>query len=94
MNRFIPTLLAACVAVSPVAAATCGNAALIDDYLRTSWGETQVGVGYLSGSEDLVVFYANKKTETWSFVRVDEDGISCVVSSGTGWVFTIQKPNT
>lgn len=88
MNRFIPTLLAACAAASPViASGECGNVALIDEYLKSKFGEAPAGFGFLGGTPDLMALYANGKTDTWSFVRVDKAGKACVVASGSGWSF-------
>ena len=61
----------------------CGPAPLIEQHLQEGYGEHVAGMGLAQGQ--IVAFYVNPETGTWTFVTVAPNGIACLRASGDSW---------
>lgn len=74
----------AVAAQNGVAAPRCDDHAALSSDLAGDFGETRVS--QRTTGEDLVMeLWASDAFGTWTMVHKGSDGVSCVVSSGTGW---------
>lgn len=62
----------------------CGARDQIISSLGEKYGETRHGGG-LAGSTAVVELYASEKTGSWTILRTDTRGLSCIVAVGEGW---------
>jgi len=62
----------------------CGARDTIVASLGEKYGETRRGGG-LAGPTAIVEVYASEKTGTWTILRTNTKGLSCVMAVGEGW---------
>lgn len=61
-------------------AASCAPKALIEEALGTQFGEAAFAMGLAVGN--IVKFFSNPQSGSWTVVVVRPDGIACVVAQG------------
>lgn len=78
--------MAALLAMShPAAAQTmCGPRATIVAQLESKYGEARIGSG-LAGSAAVIEFFVSGETGSWTILRTDAWGLSCMLMAGDGW---------
>lgn len=79
---FLAAVLAATIA--PAQQPACGPHHMIVAQLEGIYGETRIGGGMANPSVIIDVF-ANTETGTWSIVRSEAGGMSCLVAAGDNW---------
>lgn len=62
----------------------CGQHEVVTKRLTDSYGEKRVGIG-LAGETTAFELYANETTGTWTVLRTDTSGTSCVMAVGRDW---------
>jgi hypothetical protein len=80
MKKYIAIL--ACLAAYPgtAEAASCAPKALIEEALGTRFGEVAFAMGMAVGN--VVKFFSNPQSGSWTVVVIRPDGIACVVAQG------------
>ncbi len=77
------SVLVALLLVSVPASATgtaCGPKGLIEETLGTRFGEAAFGMGVADGN--VVKFFTNPTSGSWTIVVVRPDGVACVAAQG------------
>jgi len=80
-------ILGMAAAAPPMAEAqilACGIRADVIERLGDKYGETRRGGG-LAGPSAIIELYASEKTGSWTLLRTDTRGLSCVMAAGEGW---------
>jgi hypothetical protein len=67
----------------------CADRGVITTMLETEYGEVSIGYGY--EVRDVVVEIYVSQGATWSLLVTTPNGRSCVIATGTDWVF-IEQP--
>lgn len=63
--------------------APCFDRAMVAERLSDGYGETQFFVGELQ--DGLLEVWISERTGTWTLLLTTPNGLTCVLSSGTGW---------
>ena len=89
MTRKITTLslaLALTTLTTGIAtAAACGERTRIVAILELSHGEALAGRG-IQSDENLYEIWMSKDSGSWTILRTDANGTSCVMAAGTHWL--------
>lgn len=56
--------------------------------LKNNFGEVSAAGG-LAKTDTVIKIFANPDTKTWTAVRVQKNGIACILDSGTRWIVTM-----
>ena len=84
--RITPILASAGFFAMPAFGLTCGSYDAVKGVLESKY-EEQFRVGALAGA-DLIEFWGNEDTGTWTIVSVDSAGLTCIRADGVGFSFT------
>lgn len=78
--------------IASVAASFCGPHDLIVTSIQKTYGEYRIAAA-VSSRASLVETFVSKKTGTYTILQTSPDGLTCVVSFGSGWVvYDGEKP--
>ncbi len=86
------TTAAAAEPMSQAVQAPCKPWKEVAQYLGEHYSEHPVAVG-LQSDGSLLQVYAAPNASTWTLVRMQPDGMACLVSAGKAWE-KLAKPNT
>lgn len=84
--------LAALVAASPAVAQECVLSSVAYESLADTYGEQRVTISIMPDGQ-IIEFWANPDTRTWSLFVTRPDGISCGIGNGVGYETFPAKPN-
>lgn len=73
----------------PAWAQSCADRSAVLETLTEKYGEGQVGVGF--AGQYLFEVWVSDETGTWSILRTDASGVSCILASGKYWRDGIQE---
>ena len=92
----IRAVIVLCLMASPIHAqpAQCAERAGVVEALKAKYGEVQVMMGKQDGGSDAIVeIFSNPITGTWTVLRSNMAGVTCLLASGTNLVaIGIGKP--
>ncbi|MEM8631491.1 MAG: hypothetical protein AAGF74_09655 [Pseudomonadota bacterium] len=85
MKRFL-SALAVLAATAPAALAQtyCADRTDVTERLTAKWGEVFSGGG-LQNATAVIEVWTNDAEGTWTILRTQADGTTCVMASGTNW---------
>lgn len=92
----VPIVAALCLLAVPAAAQQqqqhgCGPTAVIEDDLRTRYGEIRIWTGLDARTNNSVVLFADPSGSTWT-VMIEQSNLLCAAFSGSSWA--IPGPHT
>lgn len=92
MKKFILSAIVAITGGAVFAAPRCDSTKNIHEYLSTEYGEHQVAIG-VDGNGDLIEWWGNSDTGTWTIVASSASGNSCAVAAGGSFERVALAPN-
>lgn len=66
------------------AANSCAERAIVLQELDATYHETRRAVG-IAGTRVVMEMFASSTTGTWTLIATNADGVTCLVTSGTGF---------
>lgn len=92
MIRIVSLVAALCGPPAVAEEMTCADRGRLQEALETRYGEVSVGYG-LEDRNGVVEVYVSA-SGSWTLLVTRADGTSCVIGTGTSWVFVEQPwPN-
>lgn len=82
----------AATAPPALAQESCNKHAVVADRLETLFGETVIGRG-LQSEVSLFEIWRSTETGTWTILRLNPDGVACVMATGFAWTDAKPKPS-
>ncbi|MEM8825260.1 MAG: hypothetical protein AAGF30_16760 [Pseudomonadota bacterium] len=86
MRTLIVSIVLAVLFATPALAQTpnCGPRPAVVEALSGSYAETFSGGG-IQNDEAVFEVWVSPETGTWTILRTNAAGISCIMAAGTGW---------
>ena len=90
MKPLLLAILALALAVPAQAQGMCGNYTEMIKALKSRYGETSQGKG-IQAEQFLIELFSG--SETFTVLRTDTRGTSCIIAAGKGWQTYAPKSN-
>ena len=84
LRTILIAILLAAIPATVQAQMACAPREIIVQAMKEAYGESQIGIG-LMNSKTILELWVSKTTGSWTIIRTNPEGWTCVITSGISW---------